>query len=59
MIRNWLGVLQNYGYRLSAYWFPYKTTDDEGKAIFAEGTSFEEVMNNYNFDRDLRFLMFA
>lgn len=46
-------------YRLSAYWFPYKITDDEGKAVFAEGTSFEEVMNNYNFDRDLRFLMFG
>lgn len=45
-------------YRLSAYWFPYKTTDDEGRTVFLANTSFDEIMCAYGFDRELRLLMF-
>ena len=45
-------------YRLSAYWYPYKTTSDEGKTIFREGTTFAGIMRTYEFDRKLRLLMF-
>lgn len=45
-------------YRLSAYWFPYKTTTDEGKTIFRGGTTFDGIMRTYEFDRRLRLLMF-
>lgn len=45
-------------YRLSAYWFPYKVTSSDGKAMFQKGTSFDEIMRTYEFDRRLRLLMF-
>lgn len=45
-------------YRLTAYWFPYKMTSDEGKAVFREGTTFDGIMRTYEFDRRLRLLMF-
>lgn len=45
-------------YRLSAYWFPYKTTSDEGRTVFREGTTFDGIMRTYEFDRRLRLLMF-
>lgn len=45
-------------YRLAAYWFPYKTTSDEGKSVFREGTTFDGIMRTYEFDRRLRLLMF-
>lgn len=45
-------------YRLSAYWFPYKTIDESGRTIFCKGASFEMVMRDYEFDRKLRLLMF-
>lgn len=52
-------ALRNIGYyRLSAYWFPYKTIDTEGRAVFCENTSFAEIMRAYEFDRDLRLVMF-
>lgn len=52
-------ALENIGYyRLSAYWFPYKTVSDSGKTVFREGTTFDEVMRAYEFDRRLRLLMF-
>lgn len=44
-------------YRLSAYWFPYKTVSGS-KTVFREGTTFGEVMLTYEFDRRLRLLMF-
>ena len=28
-------------YRLAAYWLPYKTASDEGKAVFREGATFD------------------
>lgn len=46
-------------YRLSAYWFPYKTLNAEGQTVFREGTNFNEVMRAYKFDRDLRLVMFS
>lgn len=45
-------------YRLSAYWFPYKTVSGGGKTVFRKGTTFDEVMRTYEFDRRLRLLMF-
>ena len=45
-------------YRLSAYWFPYKTKCKSGITIFREGTTFETIIYTYEFDRALRQLMF-
>lgn len=45
-------------YRLAAYWFPYKITSNEGKTVFRKGTTFDEIMRTYEFDRRLRLLMF-
>lgn len=45
-------------YRLSAYWFPYKTAGESGSSVFRKGTTFDEVMRAYEFDRRLRLLMF-
>lgn len=45
-------------YRLSAYWFPYKTKCKSGITIFREGTTFETIICTYEFDRALRQLMF-
>lgn len=45
-------------YRLSAYWFPYKAPGSDGHTVFRKGTSFEKVMRAYEFDRDLRLVMF-
>jgi abortive infection bacteriophage resistance protein len=40
-------------YRLSAYWYPYRTGDKS----FAEGTTFESALEWYEFDRRLRLLV--
>lgn len=45
-------------YRLSAYWFPYKTVSNNGKTVFREGTTFAGIMRAYEFDCKLRILMF-
>ena len=45
-------------YRLSAYWFPYKVSDSLGGSRFREGTTLEDVVRSYEFDRRLRQLMF-
>ena len=45
-------------YRLSAYWFPYKVQDKDGRMRFLEGTTLEVVLRSYEFDRRLRLLMF-
>ncbi len=45
-------------YRLSAYWFPYKTCDGPEGPRFREGTTLEAVIRPYKFDRRLRQLMF-
>ena len=45
-------------YRLSAYWFPYKTKCKSGITIFREGTTFETIIYTHEFDRALRQLMF-
>lgn len=40
-------------YRLSWYWYIYKTEDD----LFEEGTEFSKIWNLYAFDRQFRFVV--
>lgn len=42
-------------YRLGAYWLPFEA--DHGSHRFVAGTSFEDVLNLYIFDRELRLLL--
>lgn len=46
-------------YRLSAYWFPFRSVHPVTGAredFFQPGTAFSQVWNHYRFDRDLRLL---
>jgi abortive infection bacteriophage resistance protein len=38
-------------YRLSAYWLPYELLNSHN---FKENTNFQEILNHYKFDRELR-----
>lgn len=52
-------ALINIGYyRLSAYWFPYKITDESGNTRFRKGTTFNVIYRTYEFDRRLRLSIF-
>jgi len=51
--RHYLGHL-NY-YRLCAYWLPFES--DHSDHSFAKGASFDDVLNLYVFDRELRLLV--
>lgn len=42
-------------YRLEAYWLPFETCRNPHQ--FAEGTTFESVLNRYLFDREFRLLL--
>lgn len=42
-------------YRLSAYWLPFEI--DHSNHRFKPGTRFEDVLQHYNFDRELRLLL--
>jgi abortive infection bacteriophage resistance protein len=42
-------------YRLAAYWLPFE--DEKHKHLLKEGTSFQQVLDLYNFDRALRLLI--
>ena len=42
-------------YRLSGYWFPFKQSPTTNQ--FRPNTSFEDILNLYQFDRELRLLM--
>ena len=46
-------------YRLSAYWYPFRVRDQQRNATndFIEGTSFDDVISLYEFDRQLRLLV--
>jgi len=45
-------------YRLRAYWLPYEVICPRaGDHVFAEGTSFDDVLRLYIFDRQLRLLI--
>ncbi|MBP6533956.1 MAG: Abi family protein [Arenimonas sp.] len=50
---HYLGVI-NY-YRLAAYWLPYEA--DHASHRFKPGTQFEDVLDDYGFDRELRLLI--
>jgi abortive infection bacteriophage resistance protein len=41
-------------YRLSAYFLPYQTIKDQ----FDSGTTFDQIIKTYSFDRELRLLVF-
>lgn len=51
--RHYLGYI-NY-YRLGAYWLPFEL--DHESHQFRQGTEFDEVLNRYVFDRELRLLL--
>lgn len=53
MAEHYLGHL-NY-YRLSAYWLPYEAS--HSPHVFHPGTQFDDVINSYVFDRELRLLV--
>lgn len=42
-------------YRLTAYWLPFEA--DHGTHEFRENTTFENVLNHYTFDREIRLLI--
>jgi len=46
-------------YRLSGYWYPFRQRDDQGNVTsqFEEGSTFEQVLALYEFDRQLRSLV--
>lgn len=45
-------------YRLRAYWLPFEVPAEvDGEHQFAEGTTFEDVLSLYVFDRQLRLLV--
>jgi len=46
-------------YRLSAYWYPFRIRDEQGnvQSALKPGTSFNQVIELYNFDRKLRSLV--
>jgi abortive infection bacteriophage resistance protein len=51
-------ALASFGYyRLSGYWYPYRTADGANE-YFVHGIAFEEVIALYEFDRKLRFVVF-
>ena len=44
-------------YRLSAYWLPFENPKGQAGPRFRPGTTFEDVMALYDFDRRLRLLV--
>ena len=48
-------------YRLSGYWHPFRKKDTDGNLTdkFIHGTSFENVIELYEFDRELRLLVMS
>jgi len=48
-------------YRLSAYMLPYKRRDNTGRLLdnFCPGTTFDQICNLYQFDKELRLLIFS
>lgn len=55
--RHYLGHISYY--RLRAYWLPYEIPPTPGSAdhVFRPGTSFDDIIETYNFDRELRLLL--
>ncbi len=57
--QNALNVISHINYyRLSAYWFPFRKRDETGQVSdnFIPGTSFEQAVRRYEFDRKLPYL---
>jgi abortive infection bacteriophage resistance protein len=45
-------------YRLRGYWMPFEAIPSaNGEHVFKPGTNFEQVLNHYTFDRELRLLI--
>jgi len=44
-------------YRLSAYMHPFQTDGEQERHGFKPGTRFEEIVNFYSFDRELRLIL--
>lgn len=45
-------------YRLATYWYEHRITDAEGNHHFKPGTRLEQILDVYQFDSDLRTLVF-
>jgi len=43
-------------YRLSGYWYPFRKKDSD---LFLEGTNLDEILMRYEFDRELRRMVFS
>lgn len=62
--RNAIAALTRYGYyRLSGYWYQFRVREErEGRIVtyedFIPGTSFENILEIYEFDRKLRVAIF-
>lgn len=58
LVKRWL-VTVGY-YRLGAYWLPFELPPEEGQTrskTFTPGTTFDEIIDTYTFDRKLRLLV--
>lgn len=44
-------------YRLSGYWYPFQ--HDTRRHLFRSKTSFGKIINRYNFDKELRMVLFS
>ncbi|MCX6165399.1 MAG: Abi family protein [Ignavibacteriae bacterium] len=55
-----LTTLKNISYyRLSAYMLPFQDKSQIGNHIYKSNTDFKDILNLYNFDSDLRVLLFT
>ena len=53
---RWLGMIGYY--RLSGYWYPYRVLVDGARTDrFLDSTSLQQVVDLYDFDRQLKLLM--
>ncbi|MEL7190163.1 MAG: Abi family protein [Pseudomonadota bacterium] len=55
LARHWLHHVSYY--RLSAYWLPFENGKDQKGPRFQSGTTFEQIIELYEFDRHLRLLV--
>lgn len=53
-------LLESVNYsRLASYWHDYRNSDSNGSFMFNSGTSLETIVRHYEFDRELRLIVFG